>query len=166
MKTTIIRNLTAVAFAGCLSVSSVTAQEYSKEHLDAARAAVITSGGLASFDDILPVMSEQAKALFIRSSPALTEVINATADEIALKLAAKRPALDKKIIEVWAARFSIEELEQIQTFYDSPVGQKFYKLSPEIAALSVQEGKIWRDALSTEMVTMLREELIKQGHGQ
>ncbi len=166
MKSTLIRKLAAVAFVGCLSVSPVAAQEYSKEHLDAARAAVLTSGGLASFDEILPVMAEQAKALFIRSSPALTEVINATADEIALKLASRRPELDKKIVEIWAARFSVDELEQIRAFYDSPIGQKFYKLSPEIAALSVQEGKIWRDQLSTEMVTMLREELIKQGHGQ
>lgn len=153
-----------VCFFTLFTVQTATlAEEFTKEHLAAARAAVKVSGGLSGFDNILPDLADEAKALFIRSNPAMTEAIENSTNNIALKLAAKRPELDNKILEIWAARFDIEELNQIEQFYSSPVGQKFYKITPEIAQLSLNEAKLWRDELSAELYSLIRDELLGQG---
>ena len=57
---------------------------------------------------------------------------------------------------------SIEELNQLAEFYKSPLGQKYSKVEPELRALSIGAAKQWGDAISTEMVTLVREELNKR----
>ena len=116
------------------------------------------------FNQILIVLADQTKALFLRSDPSavkdVTEVVNA----VALDLAKRRPELDRELEKVWAARFSEDELKQIAAFYRSPVGQKFGQNMGLIIQDSMRSANIWRDALSTEILTKSRDELNKRGH--
>ena len=139
-------------------------QEFTKEHLAAARAAIEGGNAFRSFDDILPVIADKTRTLFIRTNPSATQVIDEVTNEVALKLANRRPELDHTIMEVWARRFTTEELKEIAAFYQSPVGKKFAKLGPELTALSIGAAKQWGDVISTEMVTRVREELNKRGY--
>ncbi|PLX39189.1 MAG: hypothetical protein C0606_01210 [Hyphomicrobiales bacterium] len=164
-------NLIARIFAAALplllvfgAVDARAQEEFSKEHLRAAQKVIEVARAAEGFDEILPVMAEQTKSLFIRSNPAITREIEEATTNVAIKMAARRPELDRIVQEIWARRFTIEELEEINTFYASPTGTKLAKMSPEIIALSVGAAKQWGDALATEMVTLVREELKKQGH--
>lgn len=139
-------------------------EKFSKEHLEAARAAIAASKALSSFNNILPLMAEQTKALFIRTHPALKDEIEEVTSSIALELAKKRVALDHVIVGVWARRFTQKELEEILAFYQSDVGRKLANLSPQLAALSIGAAKKWGDEISIEMVTRVREEMLKRGH--
>ncbi|MEI2387065.1 DUF2059 domain-containing protein [Breoghania sp. JC706] len=139
-------------------------ETFTKEHLAAARAAIEGGNAFRSFDDILPVIADKTRTLFIRTNPSATKVIDEVTNEVALKLANRRPELDRTIMEVWARRFSTEELNEIAAFYQSPVGKKFAKLGPELTALSIGAAKQWGDVISTEMVTRVREELNKRGY--
>ena len=105
-------------------------ETFTKEHLHAARAAIEGGNAFRSFDDILPVIADKTRTLFIRTNPSATKVIDEVTNEVALKLANRRPELDRTIMEVWARRFSTEELNEIAAFYQSPVGKKFAKLGP------------------------------------
>jgi hypothetical protein len=140
------------------------AQEFSESHLAAARATIAASKADQQFDQILIVLADQAKALFTRSNPSLVVEIEEVVNQVALELAARRPELDRELERVWAARFSEEELKEISTFYTSPVGKKFGETMSVIIQDSVRSAGIWRDALSTELVTKSREELIKRGY--
>ncbi|MDJ0932712.1 DUF2059 domain-containing protein [Breoghania sp.] len=139
-------------------------ENFSKEHLAAARAAIEGGNAFRSFDDILPVIADKTRTLFIRTNPSATKVIDEVTNEVALKLANRRPELDHTIMKVWARRFTTEELKEIATFYRSPVGKKFADLGPELTALSIGAAKQWGDVISTEMVTRVREELNKRGY--
>lgn len=135
-----------------------------RAHMALAQQAIELSGAAAGFDDILPLVAEQTKGLFIRSNPALTQEIETVTDEVALEFARKRADLDITIQGVWARRFSEAELSEIITFYQSPVGSKLARLSPEMLALSVGAAKQWSDELSVSLVTRVREEMQKRGH--
>lgn len=168
--------LAVFALAGLPAVGPAAAQDqaapqgqqdeenFTAEHLAAARKAIDGGNAFRSFDDILPVIADKTRTLFIRTNPALTAEIDEVTNTVALELANRRPELDETIMKVWARRFSQEELNAIAEFYESPVGEKFARLGPELTALSIGAAKQWGDVISTEMVTRVREELNKRGH--
>lgn len=155
--------LIAAALAGPLSVP-VFAQDFTESHLAAARETIAAAKADQQFDNILIVLSDQARALFTRSNPSLVVEIDEVVGQVALELAKRRPELDRELERVWAARFSEAELKEITAFYTSPVGKKFGESMSVIVQDSVRSAGIWRDALSTELVTKAREELIKRGY--
>lgn len=161
----------AMGLAMLAAVTVATGPAWSQEdaqipraHMALAQQAIELSGAAAGFDDILPLVAEQTKGLFIRSNPALTAEIEDVTDEVALEFARKRADLDIIIQGVWARRFSEAELSELIAFYQTPVGTKLARLSPEMLALSVGAAKQWSDELSVTLVTRVREEMQKRGH--
>ena len=160
----ILRRPLAAALVVVALATPVLAEEYTESHLAAARDTIAAAHASEQFNQILIVLADQTKALFLRSDPSavkdVTEVVNA----VALDLAKRRPELDRELEKVWAARFSEDELKQIAAFYRSPVGQKFGQNMALIIQDSMRSANIWRDALSTEILTKSRDELNKRGH--
>lgn len=155
---------TGLALALAMAALPARAQDFSESHLAAARETISAAKADQQFDTILPLLAEQAKALFQRSNPAAVQDIDAVVNDVALQLAQRRPELDRELERVWAARFSEEELKEISAFYTSPVGKKFGEAMSTVIQDSVRSAGIWRDAISTELVTKAREELNKRGH--
>jgi len=166
-----IAALAAVAVSGAVAPAIAQdtpapsqAESFTPEQLQLAQQAIAASKSNVGFDDILPVIAEQTKGLFIRSNPALAGDIEEVTQQVAIQLVSTRRKLDRTIQEVWARRFSNEELQAIIAFYKSPAGSKLADLSPELLALSVGAAKQWSDELSTQLVTRVREEMQKRGH--
>lgn len=160
----------AIALSAAFLATGVFAQEkkapepISESHLQAAKDAVIAAKVLGTYDNFLPLIAEQTRTLFVRSNPSAGAEIDEVVNETALKLVEKRPELNQIIYEVWARRFSEEELKEIAAFYNSPVGQKFSELGAELTALSIGAGRQWSDKISAEMVSIVREELKTRGY--
>ncbi len=154
--------LGAVMFVAGLGPLGAKAQEFSESHMEAARQVVAATKGLSSFDDILPLLAEQTRTLFIQSDPARTQEVVDVSTEVALKLASRRAELNRMIYEVWARRFSEEELLKLAEFYNTPLGEKLAENGPTITALAIGAARQWQDMISTEMVAMVREELDKR----
>ena len=163
MQTLLFRYIAIVLLIFSLSIPFVAAQEFSDAHFFAARKAVIASGSMESLDEILPQIADDAKALFIRSNPGSTEQINLITDEVALELVGRRVELDRSVINIWASKFSIEELNEITDFFTSEVGVKLNELTPEINFLTFDEAEHWQEQLSTELYQLVRSRLIAQG---
>jgi len=140
------------------------AQDYTPEHLAAARAAIAASNTTSAFDNILPNVAQQTKTLFIRTNPTLIQQLEQTVTEVAFDFAKRRPELDREIQKVWASRFTREELEEIAKFYNTNVGKKLAKEFQDMIGLSVKAAITWQDQLSTDMVTRVRDEMRKKGH--
>lgn len=151
-----------LAVAAALPSNRLAAQEnqtFTKEHLQAAAKVVKSARAAEGFDDILPIIAEETRALFIRSNPQIISTVEEVVTKTAIEMAADRPSLDRTINEVWARRFTIEELEEITAFYESPVGKKLSEKSPELIALTVGAAKQWEKKISAEMVEKVRAEL-------
>lgn len=157
------RPLAAVALIAALA-SPAFAEDFTESHIVAARETIAAAHASEQFNGILLSLSDQTKALFQRSNPGAAKDIEDVVTAVALELAKRRPDLDRELERVWAARFSEDELKQITTFFKSPVGEKYGQLMPLVVQDSIRAAGIWRDAMSTEILTRSRDELNKRGY--
>jgi hypothetical protein len=68
-----------------------------------------------------------------------------------------------QIARVYATVFTLEELQQIVAFYESPVGQKLAKAAPELANTTSDVLKVYENNLSAEFVRRVRADLKEKG---
>ena len=152
--------------AGFLSSAAVAQDAISESHLEAAKKVAIATKVLEPFDDILPILAEQTRTAFIQSDPTRAEEIIEVTQDVALQLAAKRSELNNQVYNAWAQGFSEDELNQLAEFYNTELGQKLTGTIPSITQYSVGAAREWQDKISTEMVTMVQEELAKRNQAQ
>ncbi|MBS1183443.1 MAG: hypothetical protein H6Q99_3323 [Proteobacteria bacterium] len=160
----LFRRPLAAAMVIAALASPAVSQDLTESHIAAARETIVAAHASEQFNGILVALAQQTKALFQRSNPGAAKDIEEVVSAVALDLAKRRPDLDRELERVWAARFSEDELKQITTFFKSPVGQKYGQLAPVIIQDSMRSAGIWRDALSTEILTRSRDDLNKRGY--
>lgn len=139
------------------------AEDYAKDHLASARAAIAAAKVSEGFDEILIGVTAQTKSNLVRRNPAASSQIEQATNAAALELAAKRPELDQQIQEIWAARFSKAELDEITKFYGSPVGQKLTKEMGAMAQMIGIAAQVWQKKIGDEMLVKVRAEMKKRG---
>lgn len=152
---------TAVLAVGL--TTGAMAEDYAKDHLAAARAAITASKATEGFDDILIAVTAQTKQVLVRRAPAASSKIEQATNAAALELVARRAELDAQIQEIWAGRFTKAELEEITKFYNSPVGQKFTKEIVPMSQMIAMSAQVWQKKIGEEMVAKVRAEMKKQG---
>ncbi|MES0879340.1 DUF2059 domain-containing protein [Roseibium sp. SCP14] len=155
----------AIITAGFLTTAAM-AQDISESHLAAAKKVAVATKVLEPFDDILPILAEQTRTAFIQSDPTRAEEIIEITQDVALKLAPRRSELNNLVYNTWAQSFSEAELNQLADFYNTELGQKLTSTIPAITQFSVGAAREWQDKISTEMVTMVQEELAKKNDAQ
>lgn len=133
------------------------AEDYTADHLAAAKAAIAASHVSDGLDNILIGVAQQTKAMLARTNPAQSNLIDELTNAAALELAAQRPDLDKQIQEIWAARFTKDELQKIADFYSSPVGQKLSKETAGMVQMSGIAAQVWQRKIGQEMLAKVRE---------
>ena len=160
----LLRRPLAVAMVIAALASPALSEDFTESHIAAARETIAAAHASEQFNEILLALADQTKALFQRSNPGAAKDIEEVVGSVALDLAKRRPDLDRELERVWAGRFSEDELKQITAFFKSPVGEKYGQMAPVIIQDSMRSAGIWRDAISTEIVTRSRDELNKRGY--
>lgn len=162
--------LVGAIFGGVAAFATATAQqaqeEFSEEHLKYTRQVIDALQVYDSFDQILPTMAEQTRTLFVQNNPALAAEIETSVNDAALSLVEKRKELDKQVLDIWASRFSTEEVKAIAEFFTSPAGKAFANQSGVLLQESAVAAKSWGDERSVEIVDLVREDLRRRGHLQ
>ncbi len=129
-----------------------------------AKELITTKGAVALYDPLVPGVIEQAKSVFLRANPTLGKDLN----EVALKLRAEYAPRSGEIINdvanLYATRFSEQELRDALTFYKSPLGRKLLVEEPNILDQSMKNAQTWADQLSQEVIAKMRNEMKKRGH--
>jgi hypothetical protein len=149
--------------AGAQDATGAGAQEeLSPSQMEAAKKVATATKILEPFDDILPILAEQTRTAFIQSDPTRAEEIIEIVQDVAIQLAAKRSELNDQVYRVWGFSFTEEELNQLAEFYNTELGQKLTETVPSITQFSLAAAREWQDKISTEMVTMVQEELAKR----
>ncbi len=143
--------------------TQVRAEDYAKDHLASAKTAIEASHVADGLDNILIAVAQQTKSLLSRNNPAHSSAIDEVTNAAAIELAAKRPELDRQVQEIWAARFSKAELDEIAKFYSSPVGQKLSKETNGLVQMSTVAAQVWQQKISQEMLNKVRDEMKKRG---
>jgi len=144
-----------------LSLSMVSAQEISKEHMSAARAALNAAGSTKTLDGILPRLSRRMKGQLILSEPNKEAIIVDVVDQAAIEIAPRRGDLEKEIARIYAIIFTKEELEQIASFYSSVSGKKLLKESPIILRQVNAASKTWTAGVDRDLRGLVADKMNK-----
>lgn len=165
----LFRKTISAAFAASLFAASIVAapavraQELSAEHVQIAIEVVRSAGASRGFDNVLPILAGQVTDRLIRVRPDLHKQITAAVEAVAIKLAVRRAELDGEIARIWAKFFTVEELQSLLAFYQSPAGKKFVDVGPQTVAESFQVVDRWSQRVGEELLEKTREELRTQG---
>jgi len=138
-------------------------QAISESHLNAAKQAVAAAKASRSFDNVLPLLSEQTQNRLILVRPDLHSEIAEVVEKLALTMVSRRDELDNDIARVWARAFTEEELETIRLFYLSSAGIKLADIGPQVINDSFQAAKGWSDRIGAELFEKAQAELVARG---
>ncbi|HUC48198.1 MAG TPA: DUF2059 domain-containing protein [Xanthobacteraceae bacterium] len=89
-------------------------------------------------------------------------------DEVAINVEKQFAPRVSELVDVsarfYASHFTEQELRDLLTFYQSPLGQKALAEEPKVLDQSMVYAGTWADNLSIEIVAAMRTELKKRGH--
>jgi len=146
-----------------LTMPAAVAQELSADHVALAVEVVRAAGATRGFDNVLPLLAQQATDRLIRLRPDLHKQITETVEAVALKLAARRVELDTDVGRIWAKYFNQDELQTLLTFYKSPAGKKLSETGPQVLGEAYQAVDRWSNRIGEELLEATRQEMKAQG---
>jgi hypothetical protein len=133
--------------------------ELTPEQNELATRLVQVSGTSRTFDEVLPLIADQAKNAFIRANPQMQLGIIEVVDRVAISLVSRRPELNQYLATVWASTFSVDEMQELIEFYESDTGRKFSEVLPELLAVQTAAAQEWGKSVSAELTEKVSQEL-------
>jgi hypothetical protein len=91
------------------------------------------------------------------------ELLDKIADRVASELQTRLPNYYNEIATVYARVFTLDELKQLNAFYDSPLGKKVLEKMPEILKESSELGQQMGVEVIRAVFSSLQPELQKRG---
>lgn len=146
-----MRILLAVLLSlGLLSAVARAQDKTDPRTLEAARAMVAKTGAIAQYERMLDLMIGQVIDAAQRSNPRVKpQEVDIVFREVVLpELKGIGPAIMEMSAGAYAQRFTVSELNELTAFYDTPIGQKLLRETPELMTGIMQAaGSIAEQAL-------------------
>lgn len=163
-----LRNgLVALGLALALAASATApavAQEISPEQLALARKYVDLTNKAGIYEAILVQSAQNTSKLLSQQSPDITDKINTTIGSTLEEYRGKNDELFNQFARVYATLFTQDELQQIVTFYESPVGQKLASSALDINESIQAVMQVYRSNVGTEFLSKVRTKLRAEGY--
>jgi uncharacterized protein len=134
------------------------------DRLGAAREVLTAIHATDNFLKMLPTLMTQLQQMFVQINPKMEADLNAMAPRLIEKAKDRAGELIDQIAKTYAARFTVKELHDIKTFYESPTGIKLTSQQPQIAMESMAVGRTWGLKLGEELKEEMKTELRKKGY--
>jgi len=156
--------LVACTLAAPAFAQAPAAKPPTPEHIALARAVLDFTGARKSFDNVVPKLLTDARAVILRTRPTLQSDLDVSVVEVGKRFANADEDLVNKIAIVYAQKFTEEELKQIAAFYQSPVGKKMTAELPNVLGESYRLAQEWSRTLSLALMDALRADMKRKGH--
>lgn len=144
--------LAATAFAAMvLAAPFASAQDIAESHLQAARETISALNVTDEYDAILPQLAQILQAELIQKDPNMEQIISTTVQDEALKMVARRAALEGEVARAYANAFSEEELKAITAFYQSAPGKKLLSEGPIATREVMKAVEVWQNGLARDL---------------
>jgi hypothetical protein len=153
----------AMALSLAFAAAPVVAQELAPEHVAVARKYVDLTDRAGIYEISLVETAVQTMRTIVSNNPTLVEQTDAAIKKSLDVYRARKDELLNQFARVYAMNFTQDELTQIVTFYESPVGAKLSAANATInSSLSTVMGVFERN-LKTEFYAAVRAELKAAG---
>jgi uncharacterized protein len=128
-----------------------------------ARTIIVASGISKSFDALVPQMLGMLERNVTATRPDIKDKLHATLLQLEPEFVKSEDSVINAAAVSLAKRLSPAELKDVVVFYQSPSGKKYVEATPGMLEDVVAALEAWRQKLSTDMMTRVREEMKKQG---
>lgn len=156
--------LGVVMTAGMIAMSApVFAQEVAPEQLALARKYVDLTDRGAVFETTVVEMGIETMRQIVTQNPEIIDETNETIGEVIKEYNGRKGELLDQFARVYAMRFSMEELNQIVAFYESPTGQKLAAANSEVNTDLRRIMQVYTNNLRTEFFAKVRASLRTKG---
>jgi uncharacterized protein len=115
------------------------------------------------FDPIVRGVIEKVKDQFMQTNFMYEKDLDEVAAQLEKEYAPREDELVDESARIYASHFTENELRQILTFYQSPLGRKMVAEEPKALDESVANAGAWGDKFSEEVIDRMRAEMKKRG---
>jgi hypothetical protein len=106
----------------------------------------------------------KSRNVFLQTNFMWSKDLNEVADIVEKQYEPRASELVDATARIYASHFTEQELKDLLTFYQSPVGKKALVEEPKILEESMDDAGSWGDNLSQEVMASMRAEMKKRGH--
>jgi hypothetical protein len=153
----------ATALALALGVASAAAADPTPAAIGYALTILNDVGMKPSLDRVVPTLLAELQRESLRTHPELKDPLQAAVTAVTPEFLASEQNVLNESATFLASQMTEDELKQTAAFYESPVGKKFILAQGATAAQVTTLAGAWRQKISTDMVTRVRDELKKKG---
>lgn len=154
----------AVIAAGTLGLSvPAMAQEVAPEHLALARKYIDLTDRAAIFEVTVVETGIETMRQIVQQNPEILEQTNDAIGKVIQDYNGRKGELLDQFARVYAVRFSMDELQEIVKFYESPVGMKLSQANSELNTDLQRVLQVYTNNLKREFFAKVRAELRSKG---
>jgi hypothetical protein len=153
-----------VLSAGMIALAMpAVAQEVAPEHLALARKYVDLTDRSAIYEVTIVETGIETMRQIVQQNPEIIEQTDAVITKTIEEYKGRKGELLDQFARVYAVRFSMDELQQIVTFYESPVGAKLAQANAEVNVDMQRVMEVFTGNLKREFFAKVRADLRAQG---
>ena len=153
-----------LALALVAAIGSVRAQQPSPTALASARELMELKGVKSLVEPVVVGVIEQTKGTILQTNPGLTKDLSEVSAQLRNEYQPRVAEMTNEIVQLYAQRFSEQELKEVIAFYKSAAGKKMLVEEPRILDATYARMQQWASRLQDEVATRVRAEMKKRGH--
>lgn len=116
------------------------------------------------FKPIVAGVVQKTRNMFLQTNFMYQKDIDEVALSVTKQFTPRVAEVDDAAAHFYASHFSEQELRDLLTFYQSPLGQKALTEEPKVLDQSMTYAGSWAENLSDDVIKAMRVELKKRGH--
>lgn len=116
------------------------------------------------FKPIVAGVVQKTRNMFLQTNFMYQKDIDEVALSVTKQFTPRVAEVDDAAAHFYASHFTEQELRDLLTFYQSPLGQKALTEEPKVLDQSMTYAGSWAENLSDDVIKAMRVELKKRGH--
>jgi hypothetical protein len=116
------------------------------------------------FQPIVRGVIEKTKQVFMQTNFMWAKDLNEVTADVHKQYDPRVSELIDASARIYATHFTEQELKDLLTFYQSPLGQKVLVEEPKVLDESMIYAGTWADNLSVDVMAKMRTDMKKRGH--
>lgn len=133
-------------FVACVAFAASAADSVDPQRLSEARAVVKAMELDKQLDQMVGVMGQELTKALVRAggiagqNPRVAQIVVGESMAMSRDNAVKPGGLIDTVVQVYAEKFSLDELRQIRAFHESPVARRLQDETPEMMQRVIQQS--------------------------
>ena len=153
-----------LALALVAAAGMAQAQQPSAAALASARELMEIKGVKSLVEPVVVGVIEQTKGTILQTNPGLTKDLDEVSAQLRNEYQPRVAEMTNEIVQLYAQRFSEQELKEAIAFYKSAAGKKMLAEEPRILDATYARLQQWAIRFQDEVMTRVRAEMKKRGH--